>query len=162
MNADQIIKNLTEQGFIHKKSIDFEGGIERLTQELTKLFSEYFSPQYVRLNFEIPSSFQAFLECAEGSFSLNKNYYLFDMEGILSVTKFFIKEWKPNDSNAIWIHIGGFSDKHGYLMCCDKSKSEFGKISESWDDHPWMDGEQLFLERHETEWNSIAEYSLSE
>ena len=162
MDPNQIIKNLKTQGFILKKSTDFEGGIERLTQDLSELFSKYFSPQYVNLNFEIPAEYRAFLECAGGSFSLDNYYHLFNMNSLLSVTNFFIEEWEPNDSNAIWIHIGGYSDKRGYLMCCDKSKAEFGKISEYWDDHPWMDGERIFLERHETDWNSIAEYSMSE
>jgi hypothetical protein len=162
MEALQLIENLKRQGFIHKPKPIFDGGVERLSQDLLQLFSKYFSSQYVKLNFEIPLDFLTFLECAKGSFVLDNYYYLLHIEGVLSVTEFFLKEWNPNDDNSLWINIGGYSEKHEYLMCCDKSKPEFGKISETWDDHPWMDGEQVFLKRHGTEWNNLGEYSLSE
>lgn len=41
---------------------------------------------------------------------------------------------------AMWLEIGGWSDKHYYFVCCDLDSPLFGVVAEAHDYHPWMAG----------------------
>lgn len=43
------------------------------------------------------------------------------------------------DSNIMWLRFALWSDKHEYLICCDRSSAAFGKIFDAYDVRPWMD-----------------------
>ena len=74
-------------------------------------------------------------------------WVLFDAETVTVVTennfRLFVtevEEDEPPMDSGFWLSIGWWSDKHEYLLCCDRNHSHYGVVLDGHDSHPWLNG----------------------
>ncbi len=63
-----------------------------------------------------------------------------------SLARVTVEEWDaiafdPPVGDSLWAVIGGWSDKHIYMVCCDRTHPWFGSIADFYDNHPWWGSE---------------------
>jgi hypothetical protein len=133
--------------------VDYEPlAIEVFEDKSKTFFGDYFDADYVAKNFSLPEDFRVFLELCHSPIQIPEAWELLeDAQHILdSLPGFFnlyaedLQERKEENemtaADTMWLRIALYSDKHEFLICCDRSSAVFGKVFDSYDDHPWMDG----------------------
>ena len=162
-----IDKMIEEAGF---EEIEAENAISitELETDFKTYFKHHFDPYFVDEHFEIPMVFKAYLNALEGTV-MRSNWwsYLYGKTEVLEATKNSLGIWirdvvdrRKNgtsySTDTLWICFGGWSDKHEYIICCDKTHPDFGKIFDAYDDHPYL-GEDFLKDG---EWDDIEVFLM--
>ncbi len=117
---------------------------------IKEAYLKYFSEEYVNNNLVIPEVYFNSIE------KLNIGE-LFSLESSLSNTKWGIDLYgnefleranvnKPAKNDKMFIAIGEWGSNHLFLMCCDKSSDDFGKIFDYNDAYPWCENDNAEVE----------------
>lgn len=144
-------------------------GYDEFEESLKTIFKKYFDKDYVEDNFSIPLDLKDFVEALEGS--LWQDYWrgLYCKEGIVMATEGYCETWgeevierrklnKSYPNDKMWLCVGMWSDKHDYIMSCDKSSKHFGKFYDVLDDHLWI-GETFYNDK---EYDGILDFLYRE
>ena len=137
-------------------------------ERLQQILLPYFSQAYLDANLVLPEAFLIYLETVKGSLDSDWEWFG-DSASVLYMTKDFCESWcrgdfldrkkkgisKPNDT--IWLKFGAWSDKHEWIICCDKSNPKFGWVFDCYDDHPLSNGERFLTN---DEFDSFMEFVL--
>lgn len=54
-----------------------------------------------------------------------------------------VSEDEPALDTGFWLGVGWYSDKHEYVLCCDRTHSRFGAMVDGYASHPWVNGVQF-------------------
>lgn len=133
----------------------------RFNGAVKALFSPYFEDSYINDNLDIPADYLEFLSQLQGTLEQGDWKFLHNEEWVLLRTRYFCKAFKegfmdrktagtPCLSDVIWLCVGDWSNKHDYILCCDKSSEHYGIIYDVWDDHPWLSEHFLTYETYKT------------
>ncbi len=136
-------------------------------EQLKQNFLPYFSQAYLDENLVLPEAFLIYLETIKGTLSSSWEWFG-DGAQILSSTQYFCEAYEddflkrkaknaPYPNDTIWVKFGEWADKHEWIICCDKSHPDFGKVFDCEDDHPWW--RENFSG---TEFSSFMEFILEE
>jgi hypothetical protein len=137
-------------------------------EQLKQIFLPYFSQAYLDENLVLPEAFLIYLETVKGMLHSSWLWYA-DKDMVLFTTRGFCSDFYGEDflerknegtsqiNDTIWVKFGEWSDKHDWIICCDKSHPDFGKVFDCWDDHPWWHGDE-FLSYEE--FDSFMEFIL--
>lgn len=136
-------------------------------ERLQQIFLPYFSQAYLDENLVVPEAFLIYLETVKGMLSSSWEWFG-DKALVLYTTEKFCESYEdyflerktenaPYPNDTIWVKFGEWADKHEWIICCDKSHPDFGKVFDCEDDHPWW-GENF----SGAEFSSFMEFILEE
>ncbi|MFT3793107.1 hypothetical protein [Flavobacterium sp.] len=147
------------KGRIHWQ-VDYEPlSIDTFEEKVKAIFTNYFDADYVEQNFALPEDFRIFLMLCPAPLQIPHEWeVLYDAQKILDHLPDYYNWYdqkllwrrKHNEnqkSDTMWLHFASWSDKHDYLIGCDRSSKTFGKVYDAYDDHPWMEDSELLNRR---------------
>lgn len=114
-----------------------------LTGQIAAVLRRWFSPEEVDARFAVPPAVQEWLvEIAQQSFSDNRSWIW--LAAACDVPVATADRWEgfepdPPARSELWMVIGSWSDKHDYMLCCDRTSPRFGAVADWNDTHPWWD-----------------------
>ncbi len=113
------------------------------------LFAGHFGQAAIDLRFHVPDDYATFMQVIGGGWKWphSLEWSLFDAESVAGVTaqdfRLFVtgaEEDEPVLDSGFWLGIGWWSDKHEYLLCCDRAHGHYGVVLDGHDSHPWTNG----------------------
>ncbi|NOQ75848.1 MAG: hypothetical protein GQ574_27835 [Crocinitomix sp.] len=132
-----------------------------LIEPLTQAHLKYFDAEYIRENFVIPQLYTDSIdklrikELFDASLSIANTQWGIDVYGDDFLERKDANKLTKNDK--IYVAIGEWGSNHLFLMCCDKSSNDFGKIFDYNDAHPWHGSHHW-----EVEWKDFNEFLKDE
>ncbi len=117
--------------------------LETLTQQIATMFGRYFDPEDVARRFALPPLLQHWLIHIADHWFANKDIPIWLLPASLVVAR-TIDNWEvvgDNDESparpSLWLTIGGWSDRHDFMIECDSTSLSFGSVTDWNDTHPW-------------------------
>lgn len=114
-----------------------------VTEQIAAVLRRWFSPEDVDARFAVPSDAQQWLvEIARQSFRDEASWmWLAAARDVPAATadRWEVLASGPPARRELWIVIGSWSDKHDYMLCCDRTSPRFGAVADWYDTHPWWD-----------------------
>jgi hypothetical protein len=113
---------------------------------LERLFVGCFGAATTHSRFMVPHDYATFMQIIGGGWKWphRLDWYLFDAQRVVESTSYDVELWLNEehheyalDDSGLWLRIGSWSDKHDYLLCCDREHAYFGSIVNAHDTHPW-------------------------
>jgi hypothetical protein len=114
------------------------------------LFVRHYGLAAVEERFQVPQDYAIFMQAIGGGWRwpYSLEWSLFDAETVAYLTldnfQLFVLGAEENDEpvldSGFWLSIGGWSDKHEYMLCCDCIHSHYGVVIDGHDSHPWLNG----------------------
>lgn len=114
-----------------------------------ELFVAHHGSVDVAERFRVPEEYAAFMQAVGGGWKSphGLEWILFEAESVVRATandfRLFVTEVEDGEpvlDTGFWLSIGWYSDKHEYLLCCDRTHSYYGVVVDGHDSHPWMNG----------------------
>lgn len=113
------------------------------------LFASHHGRAAVEDRLRIPEDYATFMQTIGGGWHSphGLEWSLFDAATVAGVTthdfELFVlgaSEEEPVLDPGFWLGIGWYSDKHEYLLCCDRAHRYYGSVVDGHDSHPWLNG----------------------
>lgn len=128
---------------------------------LTEIYLPFFEADYILENLDIPDIFF-------NSIGKLRTPELYGHSSILSATKSSLTVYDddflerkaantPTEQDKLYLWIGEWGSRHEFLLCCDKSSSQFGMVLDFNDAHPWCEGNEA-----EVDWNTFQDFLFDE
>ncbi len=120
------------------------------TNSLKQAYLKYFNEEYVNSNLVIPEVYFNSIEKLKiGEFfglssSLSNTQWGIDLYGSEFMQRAAVNKATKNDK--MFMAIGEWGSNHLFLMCCDKSSDDFGKIFDYNDAYPWCENDDSEVE----------------
>jgi len=112
-----------------------------LIDQLKEIYSVFFNSEYITKNLAIPKLYIDSIETLKIEELFNQSSSLTNTKwGIELYGNEFLDRKNLNNlgiNDKIFLSIGEWGSNHQFLMCCDKSSQDFGKIFDYNDAHPW-------------------------
>jgi hypothetical protein len=114
-----------------------------------ELFAAHYGSAATEQRFEVPEDYAAFMQAVGGGWHWphGLEWSVFDAATVAEATandfnSFVLgaEEDEPVLDSGFWLGIGRYSDKHWYLLCCDRAHGYFGAVVDGHDSHPWLNG----------------------
>lgn len=114
-----------------------------------EMFATHYGSTAVEKRFQVPEEYAVFMQTVGGGWKwpYGLEWTVFDAATVLGATandfSVFVlgaDEQEPVLDTGFWLAIGWYSDKHEYLLCCDRSHSYYGAVLDGHDSHPWLNG----------------------
>ncbi len=132
-----------------------------LIDQLKEIYSVFFDSEYISKNLVIPRLYVDSIETLKVKELFNQSSTLTNTKwGVELYGQEFLNRKKLNNlgvNDKIFLSIGEWGSKHQFLMCCDKSSQDFGKIFDYNDAHPWSASNNW-----EVEWIDFKEFIKDE
>ncbi|MBD2683388.1 MULTISPECIES: SMI1/KNR4 family protein [Nostoc] len=118
-------------------------------QSLQTLFANHYGYESVAARFSVPKDYEVFMQLIGGGWKwpFSLEWVLFDAQTVTTATennfRLFVSEVEEDEppmDSGFWLSIGCWSDKHEYLLCCDRNHSHYGVVLDGHDSHPWLNG----------------------
>lgn len=131
------------------ESTDLEAAWMACLSSVQAVFTKHYGSSEVEKRFHIPQDYTMFMRVIGGGWKSLQSlqWHLFDAKTVASQTidnfRVFVlgaEEGELIDGSGFWLSIGEWSDKHEYLLCCDRAHPRFGAVLDGHDSHPWLDG----------------------
>ena len=116
-------------------------------------FSAHVGQTELEQRFSIPEDYATFMCLVGGGWHSSRSLglWLFSADQVAGATiedfRLFVTGVdeneppdEPPEDDGLWLRVGRFSDKHDYLICCDRSHSHYGVVLDGHDSHPWLNG----------------------
>ena len=107
------------------------------------MLRRWFAPEHVDAHFALsPEACEWFTEMALQKFSDDDSWvWLAAARDVPALTADRLEYggFDPLPHSELWILLGGWSDKHDYLLCCDRTSARFGMVADWNDIYPWAD-----------------------
>ncbi|MEP1080020.1 hypothetical protein NDI52_32150 [Leptolyngbya sp. PL-A3] len=138
------------------ESTDLEAVWMTCLSSVQNVFMGYYGASEVEKRFQIPQDYAMFMQVVGGGWKSLRSlqWCLFDAKTVARQTianfQVFVlgaEEGEPICESGFWLSIGEWSDKHEYLLCCDRAHSKFGAVLDGHDSHPWLDGAEGCYQR---------------
>ena len=156
-NIAKLLEKVVEQGGLTEMPQPSTSAIEEeIVTALGSYFQSIFKVESVSL--KIPEDYLTFLtllgdDAADVHFGGDYGTYVWSWEQVIKNTKywadidFYISEDESTSSKKeIWLHIGDYSDKHWYFLCCAPNSPNYGKVMDGHDNTPWNEYNALYRE----------------
>ncbi len=114
-----------------------------------ELFASHHGRSAVEDRFRVPEDYATFMQTIGGGWECSHGlgWSVFDAATVASTTADDFKslvlganEDEPVLDSGFWLGIGWYSDKHEYLLCCDRAHPYYGSVVDGHDSHPWLNG----------------------
>jgi hypothetical protein len=114
-----------------------------------ELLAAHYGLAAIEQRFEVPEDYSAFMQAVGGGWQWphGLEWSVFDAATVAESTandfdSFVLgaEEDEPLLDSGFWLGIGRYSDKHWYLLCCDRTHGYFGAVVDGHDSHPWLNG----------------------
>ena len=165
---DHFIQQLKELYELEETAPSVSYSILEIETMLQAYFKQFFEHDFVDQCFEIPADFKAYLMALDGR--LGKKFTAFRLDGksfILGTTKSSLsvaiedaalrrQVGDAYSTDTFWLCFGIWGDKHEFLICCDKTHPDFGKVFDAYDDHPYYSEDFLTGD----EWDNIEAFLM--
>ncbi|NES96683.1 MAG: SMI1/KNR4 family protein [Desertifilum sp. SIO1I2] len=138
------------------ESTDLETAWMACLSSVQAVFTNHYGSSEVEKRFQIPQDYTMFMQAIGGGWKSLQSlqWHLFDAKTVASQTianfRVFVlsaEEGEPICESGFWLSIGEWSDKHEYLLCCDRPHPKFGAVLDGHDSHPWLDGAESCYQR---------------
>ncbi|MBD2579480.1 SMI1/KNR4 family protein [Oscillatoria sp. FACHB-1406] len=117
---------------------------------LRERFAAHYGTTHIEARFAVPEDYALFMQAIGGGWHwpYGLERWLFDAEGVAKTTVAdfellvlgALEEEEPVLDSGFWLGIGRYSDKHEYLLCCDRAHRYYGTVFDGHDSHPWLNG----------------------
>ncbi len=116
---------------------------------LRELLASHYGHSIVEDRFRVPEDYATFMQTVGGGwyYSHGLGWSVYDAATVASTTAHDFEllvlganEDEPVLDSGFWLGIGWYSDKHEYLLCCDRAHGYYGSVVDGHDSHPWLNG----------------------
>jgi len=150
-----LIEQILNVGKFTETTPDEPSTITEVEEGLRAYYSRYFGAERVQKHFQIPDDFKAYLMALPHRM-ITEGWWvnLYGMALVVEATKASMSMWMDEvverirdgdtySTDTFWIAFGGWSDKHEFIICCDTSHPDYGKVYDAYDDHPYLNEDFL-------------------
>lgn len=133
---------------VSEGQMDLQKSWSRCVSSIQVLFATHYGQNAIDARFQVPEDYSIFMRIIGGGWKwpYGLEWELFDADSVAAVTahdfRLFVTEAEddPVLDSGFWLGIGWWSDKHEYLLCCDRAHDYYGVVLDGHDSHPWGNG----------------------